>query len=119
MIDKKRYLLLAIDGPTVNEETAKHLVYEAVFEALGEIGASHANVQLKTLEIKTNDLHTLAPGEKRQLAVVKCKLAALDSVLAALSLKRKFRGGDVALRLLKISGAIVKVTKVKRLKPRG
>lgn len=116
MLEKKRYLLVAIDGPTVTEETARHLLYEAIFEALGDIGASKAGVQLKVLEKKKNDspLAGDAVGKERQMAVVKCKLAALDSVLAALAIKRKWKTQDVALRVVKISGAIGKLTDVKR-----
>ncbi len=109
MLEKKRYLLVAIHGPVVTEESARHLIYDAVFEALGEIGAREANVQLTVLEKKKG-----ADGVERQMAVIKCKLAGLDPVLAALALKRKWRNADVALRVTKISGAIGRLTEVKR-----
>lgn len=108
MLEKKRYLLVAIDGPVVTEESAKHLLYEAVFEALGDIGASKAGVQLKVVEKQTGNVG--GKQTERQMAVVKCKLAALDSVLAALAIKRKWKQQDVALRVTKISGAIGQLT---------
>ncbi|HII38581.1 TPA: hypothetical protein HA318_01085 [Candidatus Micrarchaeota archaeon] len=96
--EKKRYLQLKINAPTqLDEEHAKHLIYAAVFEALGEHGASKAGVQLKKFDFAT------------QTAVVRCSNSLIEQAIAALALKRRQDGKDVSIRLLKISGMIGKL----------
>ncbi|MCX6767858.1 MAG: Rpp14/Pop5 family protein [Candidatus Micrarchaeota archaeon] len=104
MREKKRYLLVAIEGtgpaaggPAMDEKSAKHLVYEAVFQLLGEAGAAEAGFQFKSFDAARNAV------------VVKCRTAALEKVVAALAAKRRWKGGDIALRVKKISGMVSNV----------
>ncbi len=95
MRQKTRYLMVAIDSPSpLDERSAKHVFYNAVFELLGEAGAADARVSLKEFD------------PKKQLAIVKCSLSGLDRVLAALAMKRFEAGRGIALRTRKISGTI-------------
>lgn len=95
MIEKKRYVLYKIEAQRkVSAEEAKHLSYEALFEFLGELGAAKAGTQFKAF------------NEARQEGIVKCKPPALEEVVAALAAKRLWRKEPVALRVLKVSGAI-------------
>ncbi|MFQ5406225.1 MAG: Rpp14/Pop5 family protein [Candidatus Micrarchaeia archaeon] len=98
MREKKRYLRVKFEGKRAfDEKTAKHLVYNSVFELLGEAGAAKANAFLKQF------------NEKTQVGVVKCKTAMLEETIAALALKRFENGEGIALRLQKISGNIGKL----------
>jgi len=97
MREKKRYLLIAIEGPAVDEDSAKHLVYEAVFQFLGEAGAAEAGVRFKEFDAEKNR------------AVIRCANAAVEKVVAALAAKRYWQGKDVALRVKRISGMIGKL----------
>lgn len=97
MREKKRYLLVEVNGPKVDDKTAKHVLYEAVFQLLGEAGAAEASFQFKEF------------NPSKQLAIVKCKTVFLERVIASLALKRYWHGGDVALRVKKISGMISKL----------
>lgn len=99
MREKKRYLLVKFesDGGSLDEKAAKHLVYNAVFELLGEAGAARAGAQLKEFDAK------------RQAGVVKCQTLMLEKAIAALALKRFDAGKNVAIRLEKISGSIGKI----------
>ncbi|MFA6048621.1 MAG: Rpp14/Pop5 family protein [Candidatus Micrarchaeia archaeon] len=99
MREKKRYLLAKFecDGGSFDEKAAKHLVYNAVFELLGEAGAARAGVQLKEFDAK------------KQLGAIKCQTIMLEKTIAALALKRFDAGKNVAIRLEKISGNIGKI----------
>ena len=98
MREKKRYLLLKIDSPTpLAEDAAKDLVYTAVFEMLGEAGASRAGIGFKEF------------NETKQQVIVRCANASLEQVIAALAAKRFHGGKDVAIRLLRVSGMIGKL----------
>jgi len=98
MREKKRYLLLQIDSPTpFAGDAAKDLIYAAVFEMLGEAGASRAGVGFKEFY------------EARQQAIVRCANASIEQVIAAFAAKRFHGGKDVAIRLLRISGMIGKL----------
>ncbi len=97
MREKKRYLLVGIEGPAVDEKSAKHLVHEAVFQLLGEAGAADAGFQFKAFDAG------------RKAVVVKCRTTGLEKVVAALAAKRWWKGGGVALRVKKISGMVSKV----------
>lgn len=110
MREKRRYLQLQIvSGKKYSEEEAKHLLYESVFQVLGEKGASMAALGLKAFE---------GGG---QLMLVKCSLKSHQEVIAALALKTLFRGEKVAIRLQKIYGTLEKAKMpFKSLKkPRG
>ncbi|MFH0971305.1 MAG: Rpp14/Pop5 family protein [Candidatus Micrarchaeota archaeon] len=97
MREKRRYLQFQlISQKRLSEEDAKHLVYEAVFQLVGEQGASEAALQLKAFD-----------GGK-QLLLLKCASKAHQKVIAALALKTIFRGGKVALRLQRIYGTLMK-----------
>jgi len=99
MRQKTRYLLVKLDAPApFDERSAKHVFYNAVFELLGEAGAAEARVSLKEFDSKS------------QTAIVKCSLAGLDKVFAALALKRFEAGRGIALRMRKISGTISALT---------
>lgn len=100
MREKTRYLKVLFQkeaGEKIDSTSAKHLVYNAVFELLGEEGAASAQVHLKEYD------------EEKQLAAIKCRNAQIDLVISALALKRFDAGKSVALRLQKISGAIKNV----------
>ena len=100
MLEKKRYLLLLVErerGEFFKQDEFKHCVYEAVFSLLGEAGAARAGVQVKFFD------------EKKQEGIVRCSLASLEKVIAAIACKTSFRGKKVALRLEKMSGMIAKV----------
>lgn len=95
MREKKRYLLVKFHfDEKLNGETAKHLVYEALFQFVGELGASKAAVQL----MKFND--------KTQTAVVKCATAMLEETIAAFALKKFWHKKPVRIETLKASGLI-------------
>lgn len=95
MREKTRYIALQLVSAQKSDETqAKHLIYEALFQTLGEHGASKAAVQLKAFD---------AP---KQRVLIKCANSEAESVIAALALKRTFRGVDVALRVLRVSGSV-------------
>ncbi len=100
MREKKRYLLVKFEkqgAAPLDEKGAKHLVYNAVFELLGEAGASRAQAQLKEFDAA------------KQLGIVKCQTIMLEKTIAALALKRFDTGAPVAIRLRKISGNIGKL----------
>ena len=90
-IEKKRYLLLDAGF----EGDAVELVDEAVQDFLGELGASKARVVVKG----TGPL------------VVKCARGTENEVIAALALKKRFKGKRVALRTIKVSGTLKALTK--------
>ena len=94
MRESKRYLLARIQGPMVDDRMAKHLAYEAVFQLIGEAGAAEAGFQFKEF------------NPDGQGIIVKCRTAGLEKVIAALAAKRRWKGGDVAIRLVRVSGAI-------------
>jgi RNase P/RNase MRP subunit POP5 len=101
MREKRRYLEFQIlSKKTFTDEEAKHLLYEGVFQLLGEKGASIAALQLKAFE------------SKKQLMLVKCSLKSYMQVIAALALKTAFRGTAIALRLRKIYGTLDKAKAV-------
>ncbi|MEW5955499.1 MAG: Rpp14/Pop5 family protein [Candidatus Micrarchaeota archaeon] len=104
MREKKRYLLLKIESPQpFLAEEAKRLAYSAVFELLGEAGASRAGFALKEF------------NESKQQAIVRCANASsLEQVIAALAAKRFYEGKDVAIRLLRVSGMIGKLSEQKQ-----
>ncbi len=107
MREKKRFLLLKFENSALqplDEKNAKHLVYNAVFELLGEAGASRAGAQLKHFDAQ------------KQEGVVKCQTAMLEKTIAALALKRNDLGKDCCIRLLKISGMIGHLTTAKKTK---
>ena len=95
MREKKRYLKIKVEAEKpVGETEAKHLVYEAVFSMLSELGASKASAFLKEW------------SEEKQEGIVRCANAYVYDVTAALAAKRYWRGQDVAVRVEKISGSI-------------
>lgn len=101
VFEKKRYLLLKIEreaNEPLRQEEFKHCVYEAVFALLGEAGAARANVAAKLFD------------ERKQEGIIRCSLAGLERVIAALACKTSFKGRKIALRLQKISGAIGKLS---------
>ncbi len=98
MMEKKRYLLLAFErAEPLQAEEAKNLAYEALFSLLGEAGAAKARITWKDFD------------EKEQKGVLKCSTGMLDKVVAALALKRYWKGGDVAIRVQRVSGEIGKI----------
>ena len=95
MREKKRYLLVKFHGDEkLTGETAKHLIYEAVFQFVGELGASKAAVQLMTFDAKT------------QSAVVKCATAMLEESIAAFALKKFWHKKPIRIETIKASGLI-------------
>lgn len=99
-MEKKRYLLLQLEaegGAKLSQDDFKHACYEAVFALLGEAGAARAALQPKLFDAQ------------KQLGVIKCSLASLNKVIAALACKNSFKGRKIALRLQKISGSIGKL----------
>ncbi len=110
MLEKKRYLLVEIaveGGGKLREREAKHLLYAAVFEFLGELGAAQAGLRFKAFD------------ERTQRAVLKCRTDSLESVVAALALKRFHslatgQRAGVALRARKASGLVSKLLKLVR-----
>lgn len=96
--EKGRYLLLRVESPQpVNARDAKHLLYSAVIEFLGEAGASRSRLRWKEFD------------ERTQTGIARCSLSALEETIAAIALKRFWQGRDVAIRLEKMSGAICKL----------
>ncbi len=96
--EKGRYLSLRIESPQpVSARDAKHLLYSAVIEFLGEAGASRSRLRWKEFD------------EKNQAGIARCSLSALEETIAAIALKRFWQGRDVAIRLEKMSGAIGKL----------
>lgn len=94
---KRRYLLLKLERKLpLSEPEARSVVEEAVFDSLGEQGASKADARFRFFNAET------------QLALVACSLEETESVVAALALKRYFGGADVALRLQKVFGTLKK-----------
>lgn len=99
MLEKKRYVQFQLErAQPASAEEAKHLVYEALFDWLGQQGAAQAGTQFKAFD------------EKTQQGIVKCKPKAVELVIAALAAKRFYRKESVALRTLRVSGAIGKLT---------
>lgn len=97
MREKRRYLLIeVISERKFSEEDAKRAAYEAVFQLLGEQGASKAAMQAKAYD------------PERQLLLLKCSLASHRNVVAALALKAGFGGARISLRLRKIYGTLKK-----------
>ncbi len=104
MLEKKRYLLveIAVENTRLGEREAKHLLYAAAFEFLGELGAACAGLRFKAFD------------ERAQRSVIKCRTDSLEQVVAALALKRfhSFVPGQrasVVLRASKASGVIAKL----------
>ncbi|MFH1258165.1 MAG: Rpp14/Pop5 family protein [Candidatus Micrarchaeota archaeon] len=101
MREKRRYLQLQIiSQKKFSEEEAKHLIYESVFQLLGEQGASEAALQVKAFDFEN------------QKALVKCSLSSYQKVIAALALKAKFRDLPVSIRLQKVYGTLEKAKTV-------
>lgn len=95
MREKKRYLLVKFTGEEkLTSETVKHLVYEAIFQFIGELGASKAAVQVIKFDAKT------------QTGVVKCATAMLEETIAAFALKRYWHKKPVRIETLKATGLI-------------
>ena len=92
--EKKRYLLVGIEGARLSSSEAKSAAFEAIFSLFGDAGASRAKLQLKEFD------------DSRQLMILKCALAEMNGTIAALALKTEFRGKPIALRLKKITGII-------------
>lgn len=106
MLEKKRYLLVEIaveGGGKLGEREAKHLLYAAAFEFLGELGAARAGLRFKVFD------------EGFQRAVIKCRTDSLEQVVAALALKRFHSFGEkrasVILKASKASGMIAKLVR--------
>lgn len=98
MREKKRYLLVKFDSPSqLSAEEAKHLVYESLFQLVGEYGASKAALQFKNFD---------AEGQRASL---KCASAMLEQVIAALALKRTSKGREVAMHVISVSGSASKI----------
>ena len=99
--EKRRYLQFQIIcARKFTEEDAKHLLYEAVFQLLGEQGASEAALQLKAFD---------GAGQRM---LVKCSLKSYQKVIAALAMKNSFRGEQIALHMQKIYGTLDKAKNV-------
>ncbi len=94
MREKKRYLLCAIEGQQLDEKNARLAVRQAVYNFLGEKGASEANVKLLEFD------HI---GQK---FLLRCALASLESTIASLAFCTIFNNKPLALRLQKISGSV-------------
>ncbi len=94
MKEKKRYILVNVDGMPADEKALKTVAYDALFEWLGDKGVSDARVQFIRAE----------PGSNRFW--LKCSIKGLEDVVAALALKRFFQGKDVALRVIKVAGSV-------------
>jgi len=110
MLEKKRYLLVEIvvenarsNNSRLSEREAKHLLYAAVFEFLGELGAACARLRFKAFD------------EQAQRAIVKCSADSLEQVIAAFALKRFHYFGQqragVSLRVRKASGLFAKLAR--------
>jgi RNase P/RNase MRP subunit POP5 len=105
MLEKKRYLLveIAVENGKLGEREAKHLLYAAAFEFLGELGAARAGLRFKAFD------------ERSQRAVIKCRTDSLEQVVAALALKRFHsfaqQRASVALRASKASGVLAKLVR--------
>ncbi len=94
MRDKKRYLLYAIEGQELDEKAARLAVRNAVYSFLGEKGASEANA--KFMEFNAG----------KQLFLLRCSLASLESTIASIALQTAFNARPIALRLEKMSGSV-------------
>ncbi|MBI5635511.1 hypothetical protein HY993_00940 [Candidatus Micrarchaeota archaeon] len=92
--EKKRYLLIKIDGQFLSESNAKKAVYNSILEFAGELGASSAAPKAVLFD------------EKKQELVLKTNLIALEQTIVSLAFKTSFEGKPIALRLKKISGTI-------------
>ncbi len=95
-LEKKRYILFhaEAEGAPLSPEQVKHAVYDAVVGLWGEAGASTSNAQLVEFD----------PTDNR--GIICCSRGSLDSVIAALALKARVQGQQVALRPALVSGTI-------------
>ena len=92
--EKKRYLLVKVDGLVLSEGNAKKCVYDSILSFTGEHGASLAAPKMVLFD------------ESKQELVLKTNLIALEQVIASLAFKNSFENKPIALRLKKISGTI-------------
>ncbi|MBI4361517.1 hypothetical protein HY572_07150 [Candidatus Micrarchaeota archaeon] len=95
MREKKRYILVKAEGLSPAE--VQQCVQAALQEWLGEKGVALARARFVRDE----------PGG----AWVKCSTKALEDTVAALALKRFFKGKDVALRTVLVAGSVPKAAK--------
>ena len=98
MREKKRVIQIAIESSegahALNEKEARLVVNEAVFSFLGESGASKAPVKF------------VRWSESKQEGFLKCNTPFLQETIAALALKKEFRGQKIAVRTLKLAGSV-------------
>jgi len=81
------------DGQKLAGADARLAVNEALFSFLGEVGAAKAQARV----------HEFDPAQQAML--MRCSLHSLEEVIAALMLKRFFKGKGIALRLEKLAGS--------------
>lgn len=92
---KKRFLRCKIEfADKLNEAEAKKLVDAALSEAVGSMGVAETEFEFKKFDAEM------------QVFWAKCAPKAVDTVIAAMALKRFHDGKDVALRLEKVSASL-------------
>ncbi len=74
-------------------------MYEALFQLVGERGASEAALNLKAFDYE------------KQIILVKCSLKSHQTVIASLALKKSFRREEISIRLQRIYGTLEKAKK--------
>ena len=94
MREKKRVIAFSIEGLRVNGKEARLIINESIFGFLGELQASKASAKFVRWD------------EGAQQGFLKCNTAFLQEVIAALALKKEFRGQKIAVRTLKLLGSI-------------
>ncbi len=97
--ERKRYILIKIDGLEAEKENVKKLVIQAGLQFLGELGMARAGIQF--LEDTWN--------EKDSTGIIRVSHKYVDEVKAALALVKEFEGKKITINSIKVSGEINKL----------
>ena len=97
--ERKRYILIKIDGLEAEKENVKKLVIQAGLQFLGELGMARTGLQF--LEDSWN--------AKDSTGIVQVNHKYVDDVKMALSLAKEFEGKKVTINSIKVSGEINKL----------
>ena len=97
--ERKRYILIKIEGFEAEKEIVQKLVIQAGLQFLGELGMARAGLQVveDTWEPKNNTV------------IVRVGHKYVDDAKAAFALVKEFEGKKVQIHSLKVSGEINKL----------
>lgn len=89
---RKRYVAFEYLGPSLDEKSFKHALYDEALKFFGELGLSEAALKLIRFDGSTG--------------VLRCERGYLERVLGFLALLSSLDGSEARLRALKSSGTL-------------